>query len=82
LNDSELSKPSPESRGIYVPQNYGLFPHLPADRQIMFSVDADPKLVRHWIARLGLEGLEQPDPNGLSLGQRQRNALQFLESEP
>jgi ABC-type Fe3+/spermidine/putrescine transport system ATPase subunit/ABC-type sulfate transport system permease component len=76
LNGSELSKHSPESRGIsYVPQNYGLFPHLPADRQIMFSVGVDPKLARHWIARLGLEGLERRYPNELSLGQQQRVAL-------
>jgi ABC-type Fe3+/spermidine/putrescine transport system ATPase subunit/ABC-type sulfate transport system permease component len=76
LNGSELSKHSPESRGIsYVPQNYGLFPHLPVDRQIMFSVGADPKLARHWIARLGLEGLERRYPGELSLGQQQRVAL-------
>jgi ABC-type Fe3+/spermidine/putrescine transport system ATPase subunit/ABC-type sulfate transport system permease component len=76
LNHSELSKYPPESRGIsYVPQNYGLFPHLPADRQIMFSVGADPKLARHWIARLGLEGLERRYPSELSLGQQQRVAL-------
>jgi ABC-type Fe3+/spermidine/putrescine transport system ATPase subunit/ABC-type sulfate transport system permease component len=76
LNGSELSKHSPESRGIsYVPQNYGLFPHLPADRQIMFSVGADPKLARHWITRLSLEGLERRYPNELSLGQQQRVAL-------
>ncbi len=76
LNGSELSKHPPESRGFsYVPQNYGLFPHLPADRQIMFSVGADPKLARHWIARLGLEGLERRYPNELSLGQQQRVAL-------
>jgi ABC-type Fe3+/spermidine/putrescine transport system ATPase subunit/ABC-type sulfate transport system permease component len=76
LNGSELSKHSPESRGIsYVPQNYGLFPHLPAGRQVMFSIGADPKLARHWIARLGLEGLEGRYPNELSLGQQQRVAL-------
>jgi ABC-type Fe3+/spermidine/putrescine transport system ATPase subunit/ABC-type sulfate transport system permease component len=76
FNGSERSKLSPESRGIsYVPQNYGLFPHLPADRQIMFPVGADPKLARHWIARLGLEGLERRYPNELSLGQQQRVAL-------
>jgi ABC-type sulfate/molybdate transport systems ATPase subunit/ABC-type sulfate transport system permease component len=76
LNGAELSKRSPESRGIsYVPQNYGLFPHLPADRQIMFSVGADPKLARHWVARLGLQGLERRYPSELSLGQQQRVAL-------
>jgi ABC-type Fe3+/spermidine/putrescine transport system ATPase subunit/ABC-type sulfate transport system permease component len=76
LSGTELSNHYPESRGIsYVPQNYGLFPHLPTDRQIMFSVGADPKLARHWIVRLGLEGLERRYPDELSLGQQQRVAL-------
>jgi ABC-type Fe3+/spermidine/putrescine transport system ATPase subunit len=76
LNGRDLSDCPSDSRGIaYVPQNYGLFPHLPVNRQILFSVDCDPKLAIHWTARLSLEGLENRYPNELSLGQQQRVAL-------
>jgi molybdate transport system permease protein len=76
LNGQDVSKQPAALRGIaYVPQNYGLFPHLTAGRQIVFSPDADPKLAAHWIARLGLTGLESRRPNELSLGQQQRVAL-------
>jgi molybdate transport system permease protein len=76
LGDHDLSGHPPESRGIaYVPQSYGLFPHLPVKRQILFSVDCDSTLARHWTARLGLVGLEHRYPDELSLGQQQRVAL-------
>jgi ABC-type Fe3+/spermidine/putrescine transport system ATPase subunit/ABC-type sulfate transport system permease component len=76
LHGRDVSKHPPELRGIaYVPQTYGLFPHLSASRQIMFSIDADPKLAGHWMARLGLAGLESRYPCELSLGQQQRVAL-------
>jgi ABC-type Fe3+/spermidine/putrescine transport system ATPase subunit len=72
----DLSTRPAELRGVgYVPQNYGLFPHLTVARQIVFSPDADPKLAAHWMARLGLTGLEARHPNELSLGQQQRVAL-------
>ena len=41
LNGRDLSNDAPQVRGIaYVPQSYGLFPHLPVERQIRFSVAA------------------------------------------
>jgi ABC-type Fe3+/spermidine/putrescine transport system ATPase subunit/ABC-type sulfate transport system permease component len=76
LNGYPLSDRPPELRGIaYVPQNYGLFPHLPVDRQIRFSIGCDAALAHHWTARLGLEGLDHRYPAALSLGQQQRVAL-------
>jgi ABC-type Fe3+/spermidine/putrescine transport system ATPase subunit len=76
LNGRDLSNDAPQVRGIaYVPQSYGLFPHLPVERQIRFSVGCDPAAARHWTNRLGLGGLEHRLPSELSLGQQQRVAL-------
>jgi ABC-type Fe3+/spermidine/putrescine transport system ATPase subunit/ABC-type sulfate transport system permease component len=76
LNGRDLSNNAPQVRGIaYVPQSYGLFPHLPVERQIRFSVGCDPAAARHWTNRLGLGGLEHRLPSELSLGQQQRVAL-------
>jgi ABC-type sulfate/molybdate transport systems ATPase subunit/ABC-type sulfate transport system permease component len=76
FNGSDLTVLPPESRAIaYVPQSYGLFPHLPVDRQVRFSVNCDSNLADHWSARLGLEGLERRYPSELSTGQQQRVAL-------
>jgi ABC-type Fe3+/spermidine/putrescine transport system ATPase subunit/ABC-type sulfate transport system permease component len=76
LDGDDLSVRPPESRAIaYVPQSYGLFPHLPVDRQVRFSVNCDSHLANHWTARLGLEGLEHRYPSELSTGQQQRVAL-------
>jgi ABC-type Fe3+/spermidine/putrescine transport system ATPase subunit/ABC-type sulfate transport system permease component len=76
LNGDDLSVRPPESRRVaYVPQSYGLFPHLPVDRQIRFSANCDSKSANHWAARLGLEGLDRRYPSELSMGQQQRVAL-------
>jgi ABC-type Fe3+/spermidine/putrescine transport system ATPase subunit/ABC-type sulfate transport system permease component len=76
LDGADLSVLPPESRAIaYVPQSYGLFPHLPVDRQVRFSVNCDSNLASHWAARLGLDGLERRYPSELSTGQQQRVAL-------
>jgi ABC-type Fe3+/spermidine/putrescine transport system ATPase subunit/ABC-type sulfate transport system permease component len=76
LDGADLSELPPESRAIaYVPQSYGLFPHLPVDRQVRFSVNCDSNLANHWTARLGLDGLERRYPSELSTGQQQRVAL-------
>jgi ABC-type Fe3+/spermidine/putrescine transport system ATPase subunit/ABC-type sulfate transport system permease component len=72
----ELSCLDPAERGIaYVPQNYGLFPHLTVIEQLYFPRGIDPSAAKYWIERLGLEGLEDRRPGSLSLGQQQRVAL-------
>jgi ABC-type sugar transport system ATPase subunit/ABC-type sulfate transport system permease component len=76
LDGDDISSLEPAMRGIaYVPQNYGLFPHLSVIEQLRFPLGADPKLARLWLDRLGLRGLEQRQPAALSLGQQQRVAL-------
>ncbi|MGH9047112.1 MAG: ATP-binding cassette domain-containing protein [Acidimicrobiales bacterium] len=67
----------------YVPQGYGLFPHLTLCQQVRFGRGADEGLGAYWLARLGLEGLEGRFPDELSDGQRQRVSLaQALARSP
>jgi molybdate transport system permease protein len=76
LGDRTLSKVPADARGVaYVPQNYGLFPHLTVARQLLFPAGADALVARHWLDRLGLSGLEGRLPVELSLGEQQRVAL-------
>jgi ABC-type Fe3+/spermidine/putrescine transport system ATPase subunit/ABC-type sulfate transport system permease component len=76
LGGTDLSQLDPTIRDIaYVPQSYGLFPHLTVAAQLRFPLSADPVLARRWIERLGLLGLEKRYPGELSLGQQQRVAL-------
>jgi ABC-type Fe3+/spermidine/putrescine transport system ATPase subunit/ABC-type sulfate transport system permease component len=76
LDGQDISSRDPALRAIaYVPQNYGLFPHLSVIEHLRFPVDANPHLAKRWIDRLGLGGLEQRRPDALSLGQQQRVAL-------
>jgi molybdate transport system permease protein len=76
LGRSDLTRLPPEARGIaYVPQNYGLFPHMDVARQLLFPVGADALAARRWIERLDLSNLEDRLPATLSLGQQQRVAL-------
>jgi ABC-type Fe3+/spermidine/putrescine transport system ATPase subunit/ABC-type sulfate transport system permease component len=76
LDDRDLSNLPAEARGVaYVPQNYGLFPHLSVARQLLFAAGAEAPVARHWLDRLGLSGLEERLPAELSLGEQQRVAL-------
>ena len=76
LDGSDIASLPPSARGIaYVPQNYGLFPHLTVAEQLRFPLGADPDLAKFWLDRLGLRGLERRRPDALSLGQQQRVAL-------
>jgi molybdate transport system permease protein len=76
IDGKNISALAPAARGFaYVPQNYGLFPHLTVIEQLHFAPDYDPDLTGFWLDRLGLRGLEQRRAAALSLGQQQRVAL-------
>ncbi|HTI19096.1 MAG TPA: ATP-binding cassette domain-containing protein [Trinickia sp.] len=76
LGRSDLTQLPPERRQIaYMPQDYGLFPHMSVAEQLAFPIDADPAAARYWTSHLGLTELLSRLPHQLSLGQRQRVAL-------
>ncbi|HEY4298450.1 MAG TPA: ATP-binding cassette domain-containing protein [Paraburkholderia sp.] len=76
LGATELHTLPPERRQIgYMPQDYGLFPHMSVARQLAFPVDADAASARYWLDHLGLAQLVARLPQQLSFGQRQRVAL-------
>ncbi|MCL1047249.1 ABC transporter ATP-binding protein [Shewanella electrodiphila] len=88
--DDELRiKLSPQQRHIgYVPQHFGLFPHLTALENVISGLDHIPKSERKaraldWLERVNLHGLPARLPAQLSGGQRQRVALaRALAREP
>ncbi|MGF6770755.1 ABC-type sulfate/molybdate transport systems ATPase subunit/ABC-type sulfate transport system permease component [Paraburkholderia sp. GAS199] len=76
LGTKDLGALPPERRQIgYMPQDYGLFPHMTVAEQLAFPVDADPASARYWLDHLGLAQLVARLPRQLSFGQRQRVAL-------
>lgn len=76
IDEQEIAQLAAADRRIgYVPQNYALFPHLTVIEQLQFPRGAEPHAAKHWLERLGLEGLEGRRPAALSLGQQQRVAL-------
>jgi ABC-type sulfate/molybdate transport systems ATPase subunit/ABC-type sulfate transport system permease component len=76
LGATRLDTLPPERRQIgYMPQDYGLFPHMTVAQQLAFPVDADPASARYWLDHLGLAQLVARLPHQLSFGQRQRVAL-------
>ena len=74
-----------ERRAIgYVPQHYGLFPHLTAAENVEFALACQKptparaerrERSRSLLAELGLSGLTEQRPGALSAGERQRVAL-------
>jgi molybdate transport system permease protein len=76
LGELDLAARAPEQRQIgYMPQDYGLFPHMTVAQQLAFPVDADASSARYWLEHLGLAALTRRLPHQLSFGQRQRVAL-------
>lgn len=78
-----------EKRSIgMVFQDYSLFPHLNAIKNVMFglhsmSKDEAESVARRWLAQIGLAGREQAMPHELSGGEQQRVALaRALAPEP
>jgi ABC-type Fe3+/spermidine/putrescine transport system ATPase subunit/ABC-type sulfate transport system permease component len=76
LGATRLDDLPPEERRIgYMPQDYGLFPHMTVARQLAFPLSADAASARLWVDQLGLSTLLGRLPRELSFGQRQRVAL-------
>lgn len=75
----------PEARRVgYVPQGYGLFPHLSAVDNVSFGLASRGHFERGrarrekalaWLAELGASGLAERFPSELSGGEKQRVAL-------
>ncbi|MEM1990094.1 MAG: ABC transporter ATP-binding protein [Candidatus Bathyarchaeia archaeon] len=83
MGDREISRLPIEERNIgYVPQDFGLFPHLNVYEDIAFGLrvkgysksEVDSK-VKSLLRMVDLEGFELRKPRELSGGQRQRVAL-------
>ena len=72
---------SPQQRGVgYVPQHYGLFPHMTAAANVMAGLSHLPlrqreRQARSWLARVHLDELEARRPAELSGGEQQRVAI-------
>jgi ABC-type Fe3+/spermidine/putrescine transport system ATPase subunit len=72
-----------EMRNIaYLPQDYGLFPHMNVKRNIAYGLvvrgiksEEQNKIVQELLQKVGLEGCEHKKINELSGGQKQRVAL-------
>jgi molybdate transport system ATP-binding protein len=80
---------SPQQRRVgYVPQHYGLFPHLSALANVEAGLGHLPRSERatrahNWLTKVHLAGLESRRPAELSGGQQQRVALaRALAREP
>jgi len=71
----------PQKRRVgYVPQDYGLFPHLSVEANIAFGLRGLSRSERRervgeMVSLMGLRGLEKRHPRQLSGGQKQRVAL-------
>lgn len=88
--DSELRTwLSPQQRRVgFVPQHYGLFPHMSALANVMAGLhelvpSEREARARRWLEKVHLRGLEERRPAELSGGQQQRVALaRALVREP
>jgi ABC-type sulfate/molybdate transport systems ATPase subunit len=79
-SQKKINLPPRERRVGYVPQQYGLFPHLTVINNIMFAIQAKSKQekmhrAKGMLAEVGLHDQADKYPGELSGGERQRVAL-------
>jgi molybdate transport system ATP-binding protein len=90
--DRGIERPTEERHLAYLPQDFGLFPHLTAIENVAFALACGSlptsRKERHaqamtWLDRFGLGSLANRNPAQLSGGERQRIALaRALASSP
>jgi molybdate transport system ATP-binding protein len=90
--DRGIERPTEERHLAYLPQDFGLFPHLTAVENVAFAIAcSSPPTSRKerraqamtWLDRFGLGSLAKRTPAQLSGGERQRIALaRALASSP
>jgi molybdate transport system ATP-binding protein len=82
--DLAIDRPTEERHLAYLPQDFGLFPHLTAVENVAFALacGAEPTSRKQrrqqamaWLDRFGIGGLAEQYPPQLSGGERQRIAL-------
>jgi molybdate transport system ATP-binding protein len=90
--DHGIERPTEERHLAYLPQDFGLFPHLTAVQNVAFALACGSEPISRkerrvqaiaWLDRFGLGGLANRNPAQLSGGERQRIALaRALASSP
>ena len=90
--DLAIDRPTEERHLAYLPQDFGLFPHLTAIENVAFALACRSKRVSTkqrrdqamtWLDRFGIGNLAERNPSRLSGGERQRVALaRALASSP
>jgi molybdate transport system ATP-binding protein len=90
--DQAIDRPTEERRLAYLPQDFGLFPHLTAAENVAFALACGPdgssrkqrgSQAVAWLDRFGLGHVAGRNPAQLSGGERQRIALaRALASSP
>jgi molybdate transport system ATP-binding protein len=82
--DLAIDRPTEERHLAYLPQDFGLFPHLTAAQNVAFALACGPgptsrrqrrSQAMAWLDRFGLGSLANRNPSQLSGGERQRIAL-------
>jgi molybdate transport system ATP-binding protein len=91
-SDRAVDLPTEERHLAYLPQDFGLFPHLTAVQNVAFALACGPEPATRrqrraqamaWLDRFGLGSLANRNPTQLSGGERQRIALaRALASSP
>ncbi len=79
-HNRRIDVPARDRHVGFVPQNYGLFPHLRVSENILFGMkekklDLKNKQIRELLSRVGLENKRNKYPHQLSGGEKQRIAL-------